>query len=94
MELVEFGKVILTPTRTTVLIYDTASVNKASEGVRMPLIFTLLVGFIAGVLATIWFYDHGGRIAVYGKEYGPPAIASTEAPVVDKNTISVTWPKW
>jgi hypothetical protein len=57
----------------------------------MPLIFGLLVGFVVGVLGTIWFYDHGGKIVVYGKEYGATA---TEAPVADKNTISVTWPKW
>jgi len=60
----------------------------------MPLIFTLLVGFVGGVFGTIWFYDHGGRIVVYGTEYGPPPVVSADAPPVDKNTISVTWPKW
>jgi hypothetical protein len=60
----------------------------------MSLIFTLMVGLVIGVLGTIWFYSHGGQIAAYGKEYGPSPVASTGAPVIDKNTISVTWPKW
>jgi hypothetical protein len=60
----------------------------------MPLIFALIVGFVIGVLGTIWFYSHGGRIIVYGKEYGPSPVASTETPARDKSTISVTWPKW
>ncbi len=60
----------------------------------MPVIFALIVGFVIGVLGTIWFYSHGGRIIIYGKEYGPRPVASTEAPASDKNTIIVTWPKW
>ncbi len=60
----------------------------------MPLIFTLMVGLVVGVLGTIWFYSRRGQISAYGKEYGPAPVASAEAPVADKSTISVTWPKW
>jgi hypothetical protein len=53
-----------------------------------------MVGLVIGVLGTVWFFSHGGQISAYGREYGPAPVASTEAPVADKSTISVTWPKW
>ena len=59
----------------------------------MPLLI-LVVGFVIGIGSTVWFYSHGGRIIVYGKEWGPPHVASTDAPASNNDTVSVTWPKW
>jgi hypothetical protein len=67
--------------------------GKHKEEGNMPLLI-LVVGFVIGIASTMWFYSHGGRIIVYGKEWGPPHAASTDAPAGNNDTISVTWPKW